>query len=118
MYTVTYYKIAGRWHLDAPEYLEKGGDPDALERIGAFHDLLELAAEGASSVVFLMDTHPFEGADQCELSGSSGGYTGGYYRVRQFRGQPLDMEVWFNTMIYYENPVLPQTIYFKRIAPP
>ncbi|HEV7330105.1 MAG TPA: DUF6717 family protein [Flavisolibacter sp.] len=118
MYTVCYYKIAGRWYLDAPEYLEKGGDPDALERIGAFHDLLEIAAEGASSVVFHMDTAPFEGADRCEWCGSSGGDTGGYYRIHRFRGQVLDMEVWFNTPIYYENPVFPKTIYFKRVSPP
>ena len=117
MYTVSYYKIAGRWYLDAPEYLEKGGNPDALERIGAFHDLLELAAEGASSVDFLMDTEPFEGADRCELSGSSGGDTGGYYCIHRFREQVLDFEIWLNTMIYMETTELPKTIYFKRVSP-
>jgi hypothetical protein len=117
LYTVCYYKIAGRWYLDAPEYLETGGNPDALERIGSFHDLLETASEGESSVVFQMDTQPFEGADVAELVGSSGGDTGGYYRIHQLLGKIMDIEIWFNTLIYYDNAVLPQTIYFKRIFP-
>lgn len=117
LYTVGYYKIAGRWYLDAPEHLEMGGNPDALERIGSFHDLLEMASEGGSSVVFQMDTQPFDGAELAELVGSSGGDTGGYYRINRFLGQELDIEIWFNTLIYYENPVLPPTIFFKRISP-
>lgn len=118
LYTVSYYKIAGRWYLDAPEYLEKGGNPDTLERIGSFHDLLEIAAEGESSVIFQMDIHPFEGSESCHLVGYSGGNSGGYYRIHRFLGQILDIDIWFNTFVFYDILSMPSTIYFKRISPP
>lgn len=117
MYTVAYYKIANRWYLDAPDFLEQGGKEEDLERIGAFHDFLEQLAEGGSSVEVLMDTEPFEGADCFELVGSSGGDSGAYYHLREFEGQSMDMELWLNIMIYTLNTTLPQTIYFKRITP-
>jgi hypothetical protein len=118
MYTVSYYKFGLRWYLDAPEYLEGGGSAEDLERIGAFRDFLELAAEGGITAVFHMDTQPFAGADRFELVGSSGGNTGGYYHLQSFRGQTMDLELWLNTIIYLQNATLPQTIYFKRILPP
>lgn len=117
MYTVTYYKIGKRWYLDAPDYIAHGGEADDLERIGAFHDFLELAAEGASTVVFSMDTGAFDEADFFELVASSGGQTGGHYRLYSFQGRPVDLEVWFNAMIFTDQTTLPQRIYFKKIAP-
>ncbi|MBB1283793.1 hypothetical protein HRH25_05345 [Flavisolibacter sp. BT320] len=115
MFTTSYYKIAGRWYLDAPTFIERGGNPDDLERIGAFHDFLEMVADGASSVAFQWDTQFFEGADRCDLVGTSGGNTGGYYRISQYRGEPLDMEIWLNTLIYIDREELPQSIYFKLL---
>lgn len=102
--------------MDLPEYIDQGGDPDDLERIGAFHDFLEQAAAGQTTVAFLMDTQPFEGADRAELTGSSGGKSGGYYYIPSFEGKPVDLELWFNTVLYIIQPELPQQVYFKKIA--
>lgn len=115
MYTVSYYKFGNRWFLDFPDYIEKGGDPEDLERIGAFHDFLEMTAGGESTVVFLMDVQPFEGADVGELVGSSGGNTGGYYRLDSFEGKALDMELWFNIILYVDRAELPQKVFFKKV---
>ena len=117
MYTVTYYKLGTRWYLDFPEYIAQGGDADDLERFGAFHDFLELAAAGETTVVFHMGTEPFEGADCFELTGSSGGKTGGHYRLNRFEGKPVDLELWFNTVIYTGLTTLPQRIYFSKVRP-
>jgi hypothetical protein len=118
MYTVTYYKFGNRWFLDLPEYVEQGGDEEDLERVGAFHDVLELAAKGEDTVVFQFDTQSFDGADYAELTGSSGGNTGGYYRITSFNGQSVDFELWFNLVLYFKQPELPQKVYFKQIDLP
>lgn len=115
MYTVTYYKIGNRWFLDLPEHIEQGGDAEDLERFGHFHDFLDLAAAGATTVFFHMDVHPFDGADFLEFTGDTGEKTGGYYRLKSFEGQPVDLELWFNSIIYKNQPQLPQRIYIKRI---
>jgi hypothetical protein len=115
MYTVTYYKMGNRWFLDLPDYINQGGDPSDLERFGSFHDFLELAAEGEATIAFQMDTEPFEGADVLELTGTSGGRTGGYYHLHSFNGKPVDIELWFNSVIYSGQNELPKRIYLKRI---
>jgi hypothetical protein len=115
MYMVTYYKFGNCWFLDLPEYIEQGGDEEDLERVGAFHDFLELAALGEDTVVFNLDVEPFDGADSAQLTGSSGGNTGGYYRINSFNDQPVDFELWFNLVLYINQPELPQKVYFKQI---
>lgn len=76
-----YYKIAGRWYLDLPDYLEQGGAPEDLERDGSLKDLLERVAQGKSSVHLVLDTHPFEGAEEAMLIGESGDHSGAYYLI-------------------------------------
>lgn len=114
MYTVTYYKLANRWYLDYPEYLDQGGDHEDLERIGAFREFLDLIAQEETTVILLMDTNPFEGADYLEFVQSSGGKTGGYYSLRSLEGQNVDFELWFNNVIYAGQTTLPQRIYLKK----
>jgi hypothetical protein len=113
MFTVTYYKIAGRWYLDNPDYLEKGGNPDNLERIGVVYDLLEQAAQGRSSVQLVLDTKPFEGAEEAVLIESSGAHTGAHYLLHSISGQRVDLEIWINELIYHYHDELPPTIYGK-----
>lgn len=113
MLTVTYYKIGGRWYLDAPEYLKEGGNPDALERIGNTYDLLEYAALGRSSVQLLLHTEPFEGAEEAILVESTGEKSGGRYWLHTFKGQVVDIELWINELIYHYHKELPAKIYGK-----
>lgn len=115
MFTVTYYKIAGRWYLDSPDYLERGGNPDNLERIGGVYDLLEQAAQGRSSVQLALDTKPFEGAEEAVLSEPSGAHTGAHYLLHSINGQRVDIEIWINELIYFYHDELPTKIYGKFI---
>lgn len=116
MKKVAYYKLESRWYLAAPEYIDNGGHADDLECVGGFRDFLEMAAAGALNVEFVKDSEPFEGADKFELLGSSGGETGGYYRLSTFEGKQVDMELWLSTMDCLHEGRLPDTIYFKRIT--
>jgi hypothetical protein len=115
MHRVTYYKLGQTWFLDLPEYLEQGGDPDHLERIGSFAEFLDLASGNASTIIFEMDMEPFEGASVFELTGSSGGRTGGYYHLSEYEGKRVDFELWFNTIIYIRNTELPKRLYLKKL---
>lgn len=113
MYTVTYYKLGNAWFLDLPEYTGPSAD---LERVGSFHDFLELAARGQTTLVFHVDTKPFQDADVMQLTGSSGEKTGGYYHLASFQGQPIDLELWYNRVIYTGQEELPQFIYIRKIS--
>jgi hypothetical protein len=115
MYTVTYYKMGTQWFLDLPDYLDKGGDSENLERIGSFCDFLEYAAEGQNTVVFHMDVNPFDGADVLELTGSTGDNSGGYYHISSLNGRMVDFELWFNTIIYEGQKTLPEKIYIRKV---
>lgn len=111
MYTITYYKMGRQWFLDLPDY---AGHPDDLEQIGSFHEFLELAARGETTLAFNMDIEPFEGAEVLTFTGSSGDQSGGYYHLSFFEGQPIDLELWFNKVIYSFYEGLPPRLFLKR----
>ena len=114
MYVVSYYKLGHKWYLDLPEYLETG-DADDLERAGSFHDFLEIVSDGKDSVSFQMDFAPFEGADEMVLTGSSGDDSGGYYYVNKIGEQLVDLEIWVNNTVYYNNQSLHPVVYLKKL---
>ncbi|MCU7552318.1 hypothetical protein OCK74_24575 [Chitinophagaceae bacterium LB-8] len=115
MYLFTYYKMGNRWFLDLPEYIDRGGDSDDLERIGAFHDFLEMISEGETTLMLQLSTLPFEGADVLELTGSAGPGTGGYYQLRSFEGSVIDLELWFNIFASIDQQGLAPRLYLKRV---
>jgi hypothetical protein len=113
---VTYYKLGGNWYLDLSGYLEKeGACEEDLERIGSFADFLELAAEGRSSLQFEITDKVSEDADILQLSGSAGDDSGAYYHLEQFRGQPVDIELWFNRVLYHFVDTPPERLYIRQI---
>lgn len=113
---VNYYKIGSRWYLDLPEYLEK---PDAheedLERIGSFRDFLELASGGNSVLKFEINEESSAGADLLQLSGTPGDDAGAYYLLKNFNGKQLDIELWFNQVIYHFVDTPPENLYIKQL---
>lgn len=115
IYTVHYYKLGNKWYLDYPPYIDDGGNPDDLERIGYFHDFLEFVSAGAHSLSFLMSVDPIKGADVMTLIGGSGDNTGGYYLLERFQGKELKYELWMNTVLYHQQNELPQKIYIKPV---
>ena len=108
MLTFNFYKIASKWYMDDPAYLESGGDPSYLDVVGGMNDLLDYVAQQNSAVQLIADTQPFTGADEMVLVKSSGNHSGGYYRLHRLMGQVIDQEVWLNTLLY---------LYFKELAP-
>jgi hypothetical protein len=114
MHTVTYYKFGSKWFIDCPDYIDKGGNADDLEKIGSFHEFLEFASQGETTVVFLLNETPFDHADVLERTGFSGDDTGGYYQITSFNSQPVDFELWFNEVCITEKQHLPERFYIRK----
>jgi hypothetical protein len=114
MQQLTYHKFGGKWYLDFPEYLEQGGPEEDLECIGGFSELLDLASDDNLNATLLLDAKPFAGADEAVLLQSSGGTTGGYYRLHMFNGQVVDLEIWVNRLVYLQHRELPPRFYVKK----
>ena len=111
MLTFHFYKIAGEWLMDDPDYLEAGGDPALLEVVGGMKDLLEFMAQDRSAIKLVAGLEPFEDAEEMVLIESSGGDSGGYYRLQSIKGQVVEREFWANELIYYYFNQLPPKIY-------
>ena len=106
-----FYKIAGEWFLDDPDYLEAGGDPANLEVVDGMKDLLEFVAKDRSAVKLVAALEPFEEAEEMVLIGSSGGNSGGYYWLQSLKGQVVEQEFWVNELIYHYFNQLPTKMY-------
>src|SRR5688572_3093361 len=96
MHSFHFYKIAGEWFISDPDYLEAGGDPTNLEVVDGMIDLLEFVAKGRSAVKVVAALEPFEEAEEMVLIGSSGGNSGGYYRLQSLNGHVVELEFWLN----------------------
>lgn len=114
MSIVSYYKIGSKWFLDLPDQAEKA-DFDDLEKIGSFHDFLNLIAGESGFLRFQMALERFDGADPLTLTGSSGNGSGGYYYIDALAGRKIDMELWFDAMLYKRWTELPTCIYIKLL---
>ena len=111
MLTFHFYKIAGEWFMDDHAYLEAGGDPTHLQVVGGMNDLLEFVAKGRSAVKLMTNLKAFEGAEEMVLIESSGGRSGGHYRLQSLIGEAVDQEFWLNELIYHYFNQLPVKIY-------
>jgi len=111
MLTFHFYKIASEWFMDDHDYLEAGGNPAYLEVVGGMNDLLEFVAKGRSSVKLVAGLEPFKDSEEMVLIESTGGHSGGHYRLQSLDGQVLDQEFWLNELVYYYFNQLPPKIY-------
>lgn len=114
MKAVTYYKFGNLWFVDCPEYLEKGGKAENLEKIGSFHDFLEFVAQGETTLVFHMSDAPFDDSDILERTGCSGDGSGGYYQISSFKNVPVDFEIWFNDVLLSSFGRFPERLYINK----
>jgi hypothetical protein len=111
-----YYKLGNTWYLDLPEYLQKpGAHEEDLERIGAFHDFLEIASDGKPVVKLEITNESSDNADILQLSGFPGDDSGAYYYLKEFNGQHIDLELWFNQVIYHFVEKPPEKLYIKQL---
>lgn len=115
MYNITCYKIGSQWFLDLPDFLTGGGKEEDLECIGSLSEFLNQNANGETTISFRIDSQPFQNAVPLELSGTSGGESGAYYRFSSWKGKPYEREIWINKVVYFCFKLLPDTIYIQQV---
>ena len=63
MFTKTFYKEAGLWYIDLPEFIEQGlGDKNNLLMVDGADHLLNILSDNGHEVTLKFSNHPFVGA--------------------------------------------------------
>jgi hypothetical protein len=112
--TYSFKKENGRWYIDLPDYLARGGMPSDLEMAEGAHELLNMMARGKNNVKLVLETEPFDGADVLELDELCGAPKGGgYYMMHTCRSRPLQKRIWLCDVTLFVFGEMPQKIYIK-----
>ena len=116
MKTHTFYKDEyGGWYIDLPEYLVQGGSKADLAMVAGADTMLDIIAEGASSVTITMDTTPFEGADALNPIRLRDPSTGGAgYVMHAFEGKVVNGEMWLCAVTEFVFGGMPEWIYVRK----
>ena len=115
MTTYTFIKENGRWHIDAPDFINKGGSKADLDMIAGADTLLNLLSEGADEVTLTFNTEPFEDAETLELLQLCGPFMdGGYYCMRKYKGKEIDFNMWVSDVTKFVFGSTPKRIYVRR----
>ena len=104
------------WYIDLPEYLGQGGSKADLEMVSGADTMLNIIAGGANEVTLQIDTRPFEGADELQLTELCDPVLGGgYYHMKFFEGKGVSQDMWLCEVTRFVFHDIPQKIYIKRV---
>ena len=104
------------WYIDLPEYLMQGGDKGDLQMVSGADTVLDIIAGEEIEVTLLINTEPFEGADELlltELCDPIPG--GGYYHLKQFENKEVNKNLWLCDVTRFVFGDIPKKIYVKNI---
>ncbi len=115
MYTHTFNKEASGWYIDLPEYIAAGGSKADLAMVDGADTMLDIIAEGASSVRLDFDDKEFVGSDKLVLIEKCDPYIGGgNYIMPQWEGRSLDQRLWLCGVTEFVFGYIPEAIFVKR----
>lgn len=109
-----FYKNRNDWFIDLPEFIEQGGSIKELQMVEGADRLLDIIAAGAAEVMISISDEPFEDAailqlkEQCDPA-----IGGGYYFIRQYQDQVIDLTVWLCNVTTFVFGNLPARIFIK-----
>jgi len=111
-----FLREGGGWYIDLPEYLEQGGSKGDLAMVAGADTMLDIMAEGESTVEIQLDTHPFDGADLLELVEVCDPVVGGgYYVLHTYNSKPINHRMWLCAVTNFVFGHLPESIYIKKV---
>ncbi|MEI6949538.1 DUF6717 family protein [Paraflavisolibacter sp. H34] len=115
----TFIRENGRWHIDFPGYLERGGHLEDLLMEAGADDLLDFLARNKRKVTLMLDTEPFDGSDSLELTELCDAPMGGaYYLLPVYRERAVNRKMWLRDLTLFLFGDMPQRLYIRRIKPP
>lgn len=104
------------WYIDLPEYLSQGGNKGDLEMVSGADTMLDIIAGEMSEVTLLIDTEPFEGADELLLTELCDPILGGgYYHIKQFENKEVNKDLWLCDVTRFVFGDIPKKIYVKKV---
>jgi len=78
--------------------------------------LLDIIAQGKNSVEVAAQLTPFEGATELKLTRKGVPEGGGYYHIKKWSDQQLDLDLWLCEVVEFVFETVPDTIYIKSEA--
>jgi hypothetical protein len=106
----------GGWYIDLPEYLAQGGSKADLAMVAGADTMLDLIAGEHNEVTLQIDTRPFDGADELQLTQLCDPVLGGgYYFMHSFEGKQVSQNMWLCDVTRFVFGGIPPKIYIKRI---
>lgn len=113
-----YKETSGEWYADIPEWIEAGGEKEALQMVMGADNLLDIMAEGEPEVRVQFSRKEFHGSHVMSLL--MHGYTGypdaggAVYRLHQYNGIEYDLDVWLCDVTKFVLGDMPYLIFFSK----
>ncbi len=111
METFKFYKEeTGEWYIDLPDWQ---GSKDALQMVCGADLLLDMLSNGGSSANLTVSLEPFDNSMVLVLEDKPEEVGGGNYKLKEFKGTPLDLDVWLCPVVEFVFNYIPDHIYFN-----
>lgn len=109
---IRFYKEEdNRWYAFLPEW---PGDKADLEMVGGADVLLDILAQGETSIDVTFSLDPFDNCSSLklvEIHEEPG--SGATYMLKYYKGIPFDLSVWLCNVTTFVFGMFPNTIYFS-----
>ena len=115
MHTHTFTKEPSGWYIELPAYIEQGGSKGDRAMIDGADTMLNIMANGASSITLTFDDKEFKDADKVVLIEKCNPYIGGGdYIIKEWEGKSYNQRLWLCAVTEFVFGYLPETIFVKR----
>jgi hypothetical protein len=116
MQTHTFIKEATGWYIDLPEYIKKGGSKADLQMVEGADTMLDIMADGDTTVSVQLDTKPFNEADELELVElCDPAIGGGIYLMHTHKGEAVEHRMWLCGVALFVFGFMPEKIFVKQV---
>jgi hypothetical protein len=105
------------WYIDLPEYIDQGGSKADLQMVEGADTMLDIMANGNAEVSIVLDTKPFDGADELtllELCDPEIG--GGFYLMHTYKGKEIMHRMWLCGVALFVFGFMPEKIFIKQVS--
>ena len=111
-----FYKQNGRWYINLPKYIERGGRKTDLEMVAGADQMLEVMAGGRKKLTLELDREFFAGADLLELEElCAAPMGGGYYTLHTYHGKEINKRMWLCDVVLFVFGDMPEKIFVKKL---
>ena len=116
MHTHSFTKEPSGWYIQLPAYIEQGGSKGDLAMVDGADTMLDIMANGTSSITLVFDDEEFEDADKVILIEKCDPYIGGgNYIMEVWESKSYNQRLWLCAVTEFVFGYMPETIFVKRV---